>query len=120
MLYPEQVEHYKGLLLQRQRDIASQLEQLDEMSQPVAPEPAIGRLTRQDAMQQQQMTLESQRRLTLQNTQVRTALQRIADGKFGACVLCKSPIPSARMEIVPEAPLCVPCLETRNRQKGRP
>ncbi len=119
MLRPEDIEHYKALLLQRQKEVADQFAQLEEMSQPVSPDPAIGRLTRQDAMQQQQMTLESRRRLDLQGTQLKTALQRITDHKFGTCVLCKEPIATARLEIVPESPLCVPCLEKRNKENRR-
>ncbi|MCF6285134.1 MAG: TraR/DksA C4-type zinc finger protein [Candidatus Hydrogenedentes bacterium] len=118
MLPPEELEHYKAQLLQRQQEIETQFSQLEEMSQPVSPDPSIGRLTRQDAMQQQQMTLESRRRLELQQTQLKTALKRIEDEKFGLCVLCKEPIAAARLEIVPESPLCVPCLENRNSEPG--
>tara|TARA_R110001592_G_scaffold12145_2_gene58635 strand:+ start:281 stop:643 length:363 start_codon:yes stop_codon:yes gene_type:complete len=115
MLSPEQVEHYRGLLLHRQQEIEVQFSQTEEMSQPVSPDPAIGRLTRQDAMQQQQMTLESRRRLELQRTQLQTALKRLDQGTYGACVMCKKPIAAARLDIVPESPLCVPCLELRNQ-----
>lgn len=119
MLSPENIEHYKALLLQRQQEISDQFSQLEEMSQPVSPDPSIGRLTRQDAMQQQQMTLEARRRLELQGTQLNTALQRIAEHKYGKCVLCKEPIAAARLEIVPESPLCVPCLEKRSKENSR-
>ncbi len=118
MLTPEQRQHFHQALLNRQREIDTQFEQTQEMSQPVSPDPAIGRLTRQDAMQQQQMTLESRRRLELQRTQIETALDRLEKGAFGVCVLCKEPIALQRLEIVPESPLCVPCLERRNQQRG--
>lgn len=111
-------EQHKHRLLERQRSIDTQFAQMEEMAQPVSPDPAIGRLTRQDAMQQQQMTLESRRRLELQQTQIQTALKRIDDGIFGVCVMCKEPIDEKRLEIVPESPLCVPCLERRNRERG--
>lgn len=119
MLTPEQGQHHRRRLLQRLREIETQFDQTEEMSLPVSPDPSIGRLTRQDAMQQQQMALEARRRLELQRTQIETALQRIEDGKFGVCVLCKEPIAGQRLEIVPESPLCVPCLEKRNREKGQ-
>jgi DnaK suppressor protein len=118
MLSPEQIAFYKGVLLGRQQDVVTQFAQLEEMSQPVSPDPAIGRLTRQDAMQQQQMTLESRRRLELQQTQLKTALKRIDDGKFGLCVMCKEPIATERLKIVPESPLCVLCLEKRSKNTG--
>mgnify|MGYP003662412596 CR=1 FL=1 len=119
MLSAERVAHYKDQLLKRQQDVADQFTQLEEMSQPVSPDPAIGRLTRQDAIQQQEMALESRRRLGLQRTQLQTALKRITDEKFGFCVMCKEHIPEERLDIVPEAPLCVSCLEKRNQSMGR-
>jgi DnaK suppressor protein len=120
MLTPDQIAHYKALLLERQRDTVQQFAQLEEMAQPVSPDPAIGRLTRQDAMQQQQMSLESRRRLTLRRTQLQTALARIDQGHFGLCVLCKEPIAEARLELMPESPLCVPCLEKRQQSSPSP
>ena len=118
MLTSEQCLTHKEALLARQREIETQFSQTLEMAQPVAPDPAIGRLTRQDAIQQQEMTLETRRRLELQRTQIQTALQRMDKGVYGLCVMCKKPISDQRLEVVPESPLCVPCLEQRNRSKG--
>jgi len=118
MLTPQDLQRYKTQLIQRQEDIVHQFDQLEEMSEPVSPDPSIGRLTRQDAMQQQQMTLESRRRLELQKIQLETALKRIREGKFGSCVMCKISISAERLDIVPESPLCVPCLKKRNQKKG--
>tara|TARA_B100001996_G_C18442396_1_gene508903 strand:- start:183 stop:575 length:393 start_codon:yes stop_codon:yes gene_type:complete len=40
------------------------------------------------------------------------ALERIEDGSFGVCVLCKELIPEERMMEVPNATKCVKCKET--------
>ena len=120
MLSDEQLEHYKQALLQREADIDLQFEQTEEMSQPVEPDPAIGRLTRQDAMQQQQMVLENRRRLKLQRTQLKTAMERVEKGSFGVCVLCKNDIAVKRLDIIPESPLCVACLESRGKGRSSP
>ena len=117
MLTPEQLQHYQQALLARQQEIETQFDQTQEMSEPVSPDPAIGRLTRQDAMQQQQMALETRRRLELQRTQIQTALGRLEKGAYGICVMCKKPIATQRLDIVPESPLCVPCQERRNRER---
>jgi DnaK suppressor protein len=44
-------------------------------------------------------------------TQIGTALHRIETGTFGVCSRCGNPIATARLEIVPYAPTCVPCQE---------
>jgi DnaK suppressor protein len=46
-------------------------------------------------------------RLSLE--QIVGALRRIADGSYGHCERCESPIPAERLEVVPHARFCVPC-----------
>lgn len=41
--------------------------------------------------------------------QIAAALQRIADGTYGACEICGDQIPAERLEVLPHARLCVPC-----------
>jgi DnaK suppressor protein len=41
--------------------------------------------------------------------QVQDALERIAEGKYGACVECEGRIPKARLEVLPDTPYCVKC-----------
>jgi len=53
------------------------------------------------------MTLEVHARETL--AQIDRALARIADGSYGVCVRCASPIAAERLEAMPEADLCLAC-----------
>ena len=48
---------------------------------------------------------------------VRGALVRVDEGKFGACVLCKDPIPEQRLELAPETPFCIAC-QTKAERDG--
>ncbi len=41
--------------------------------------------------------------------EVDRALERIADGTFGICVVCGNPIPDARLRVRPWADRCVTC-----------
>jgi len=38
------------------------------------------------------------------------ALARITDGTYGICAVCGGPIPKERLEVVPQAQLCMKCL----------
>jgi DnaK suppressor protein len=114
VLTPDDIDKYRQALIARQRDAEEQIAELAERCEPVAPDQALGRLTRNDAMQDQQVALHQRRRLNLQQTQIGTALDRVEKGTFGVCVLCKKPIDPRRLELVPESPLCVPCLEKRS------
>ncbi len=40
---------------------------------------------------------------------IRAALGRIAEGNYGVCVKCGDDIAAARLDAVPDAPLCAEC-----------
>lgn len=40
---------------------------------------------------------------------IRAALQRIRDGEYGDCVRCGEPISPARLDVLPDTPLCNAC-----------
>ncbi len=113
MLNDANIAHYQQLLVLRKVEIEEQIKNMTESCEPVSPNPSIGRLTRNDAMQDQQMALHLRRRLEFQQLQIASAFERIKTGKYGMCVLCKKGIGHKGLEIVPEAPLCVECLEKR-------
>jgi DnaK suppressor protein len=70
---------------------------------------AVGRLSRMDAMQQQAMALESERRRALQLGRVEAALGRLEDEAFGYCALCDEGIGEKRLALDPTLPTCVKC-----------
>ena len=41
------------------------------------------------------------------------ALRRIADGQYGLCVQCGTPIELQRLKFMPETPLCASCAKTK-------
>ena len=41
--------------------------------------------------------------------EIDAALERVEAGSYGMCEACGKPIPKARLEVVPEATLCVSC-----------
>ncbi|WBA10731.1 TraR/DksA family transcriptional regulator [Salinivibrio kushneri] len=72
---------------------------------------SVGRLSRMDAMQGQQMALEQKRRRKERLLQVRAAIKRIEDEDYGFCLDCDEPINPKRLEIDPCAQRCVTCEE---------
>jgi DnaK suppressor protein len=47
------------------------------------------------------------------------ALRRLDDGTYGHCRRCGGVIPTARLEALPEARLCVPCQAEQDGQRRR-
>lgn len=69
----------------------------------------IGRLSRMDAIGQQQMILSARKQMELESQQIEAALERIAAGNYGLCLNCEAEINPKRLKVKPEAPLCLRC-----------
>jgi DnaK suppressor protein len=75
----------------------------------------IGRLSRMDALQAQEMAAATERRRELELERIDAALQRIASGDFGYCVQCGEDIGLERLEFDPTTPLCIACARQSER-----
>jgi DnaK suppressor protein len=62
-----------------------------------------------DAIQQQAMAAETQRRRRAELSQVRSALGRLKAGQWGDCLECGEPIAQRRLEHNPAVVLCIEC-----------
>lgn len=71
----------------------------------------IGRVTRIDAIQQQEMAKAVERRRAVQRLRFESALQRLDDGDFGYCVTCDEPVAEKRLSLDPSVPTCIACAE---------
>lgn len=74
---------------------------------------SVGRLSRVDAMQSQQIALAADRQRQLQITRIQRALRKMDEGEFGRCLECDADIADGRLEADPAAPLCVGCASLR-------
>jgi DnaK suppressor protein len=82
-----------------------------ELTKPIAPENAIGRISRMDAINN-----KSVNQLALTNAEVKLnnlkiALKNINDNDFGICIKCKKPIPLGRILLRPQSITCVNCAQ---------
>jgi DnaK suppressor protein len=95
--------------------VAAELRRLlaggQESTQPVAPDRAIGRLSRVDAMQAQQMSLAGRRRQQERVQRIEHALGLVRQGTYGSCTRCGEAIGRARLDAIPDTFLCMVCVE---------
>lgn len=108
MTTPMNVE-YEARLRAVLVELEAQLADTQEDRAPVELDGRMGRVSRADAMQVQQMAVEMTRRREDRVSRVRMALERVRDGSYGLCGRCRQPIAPARLEAMPEVVLCVEC-----------
>ncbi len=91
----------------------AQITQLRVKVQPIAPDCSLGRLTRMEAMNEQEVSQRILDETLLRQTRLRSALSRIDHDMFGLCIECEEPIGFGRMKLRPESVRCVACAGSR-------
>ena len=113
-------QHLKDFFTQleaRKSAVEDQLRQLESSTEPVKlDQQSVGRVSRIDAIQQQQMAVANKSQATQQLQRIETALKRIEDGLFGYCLHCGESISVPRLQVQPEATLCLGCQSERERR----
>jgi DnaK suppressor protein len=102
-------QRYKSKLEAAFIDVEKYLKSSKGSAAAVAPDKNIGRLSRMEAMQDQQMVLEMRRRKKRQLAEIKSALMRIETDQYGRCLFCSSYISQERLDVTPEAQTCVSC-----------
>jgi DnaK suppressor protein len=98
-------------------EISSELKRLErsirvsaESAAPVTlDQSAVGRVSRADAMQNQQMSANTRGRSQARHAELVEALARLDAGTFGACQRCGADMPMGRLMVFPEARFCATC-----------
>jgi DnaK suppressor protein len=106
---PKEKEEIREHLRGWREKLARQLPSLKEGAKPVPPDDALGRLTRLDAIQSQEISRNTPRQVQAQLAKLEFALSQIDQPFFGLCSECDTPIPAGRLKAMPGALRCVNC-----------
>jgi|TARA_B100000959_G_scaffold173437_1_gene181571 DnaK suppressor protein len=105
----DRINYFRGRLQDLAGEINEDLSASKDSAGIVELDTSIGRLSRMDAMQNQQMALELRRRQENQLLRIQSALKRMEQGQYGLCGKCKKPISEERLEVSPDVVMCVRC-----------
>jgi DnaK suppressor protein len=91
--------------------IKQKIGELKEVTKPIAPENAIGRISRMDAINNKSVNEASLRTAENKLVKLEMALKKTNETKFGICIRCGQSIPEGRLMIMPESTKCVNCAQ---------
>jgi len=101
--------HIKEKIEKLKKDVVS----YKQLTRPIAPDNAIGRLTRMEAIGSKSINEAALRRAKQTLSKLERVLKMADAPDFGLCRTCEEPIPFGRLMIVPETDLCVECADKR-------
>lgn len=89
--------------------VEKRIAEYKELTQPVEPDCAIGRISRMDAINNKSVTEASLRQAEDKHRNLQRVLSQLGKKDFGLCIKCGKPIPPARILFRPESLTCVNC-----------
>ena len=89
----------------------NKIAEYEDMSSPVSPDDAIGRVSRMDAINNKSVTEAALRQAKDKLSKLQHALNRVDEPNFGLCARCGKPIPVMRVVLMPQSPYCVRCAQ---------
>jgi DnaK suppressor protein len=105
-----ELEKFRAKLLEQKAALAEMDDVGDEAARPIELDQSrMGRLSRIDALQGQQMAQEIERRRQRRLVAIAGALQRIESGEFGQCFVCGEQIDDRRLSADPVITRCITC-----------
>jgi DnaK suppressor protein len=102
-------EKLKLLIEKKVSRLKSQIIDLKELTQPIEPDCAIGRVSRMDAINNKSVNEAGLRKKMEQLQGLEYALTIIDEKEFEICSVCGNPIPLGRLFVMPESRKCVRC-----------
>ena len=105
-------EQRQELIERIQQELSSldeELTKLEEVTRPISPENAIGRVSRMDAIGNKMINEQALASARNRKTNLEMALSQSDSPEFGLCMMCMAQIPIERFMAIPEASLCTRC-----------
>lgn len=107
----KQINQIKEKVFNEIAGLRKEIGSLEEEIKPIAPDNAIGRLTRMEAINAKSMHEANLHSAKVRLARLENTLARINSDEFGLCCDCEEPIAFKRLLLIPESIRCVQCAE---------
>jgi DnaK suppressor protein len=102
-------EELRKAMLDKITKLKAGIEDLKEVTKPVAPDSSIGRISRMDAINNKSVSEASLIKKKIQLAKLEDAFKNIDTPDFGKCIRCGNDIPWGRIVVMPESGVCIKC-----------
>lgn len=106
---PEDKQQIKNRILDEISSSRDQISELEDLTQPIAPDAAIGRISRMEAINNKSVNEHLLAKTKHKLQRLEASLSFIDEPDYGICRSCKTPIPMGRLMMMPESDRCVEC-----------
>lgn len=105
----EDILEIKKIINIKIEELNKSISEYKELTAPVSPDVAYGRISRMDAINNKSVIESALRESELKLKRLKETLFRMNEPDFGKCVNCRKEIPLNRLKYMPESVRCVEC-----------
>ena len=105
----EQQEKLVAIIVSKKQRLIRQITELKELTKPIEPDCAIGRVSRMDAINNKSVNDAALIKKQNQLKGINLSLEDIDKPDFQNCIVCGFEIPIERVFIMPESRKCTSC-----------
>ncbi len=109
MLSQAQRSEIENLIQEKLLVLNEKITEYRKLTKPIAPDCAIGRVSRMDAINNKSVNEAALRKALEQQKNLNLALENINKDHFGLCTKCGQEIPIGRIVLMPGKTRCVNC-----------
>ena len=106
---PDDFKQIRQRAERKKADLEERIEEYRELTKPIPPSEAIGRVSRMDAINNRSVNEAALRQLERELEGLIKAMDRMREEKYGKCLRCGEDIPTGRLMLMPGATRCVRC-----------
>ena len=104
-----QILEIKNKINEDIKHLQQEIISLEEKTKPIAPDCSLGRLTRQEMIQEQQVNEHALHESKISLNKLNYAAVKVTKEDYGICMECEEDILFERLLLVPESSHCVSC-----------
>lgn len=117
MITDEQRADLRALIERNIAELEVSIPRMREQMAPVAPDSAIGRLSRTDSMMNAGTVGLALKDAQARLTRLRNRLERIDDPEIDRCSICRKELGLQRLFAVPDRGMCTDCLSKATKKR---
>lgn len=106
---PDDLKQIRQRAERKKADLEERIQEYRELTKPIPPSEAIGRVSRMDAINNRSVNEAALRQLERELEGLIKAMDRMREEKYGKCLRCGEDIPTGRLMLMPGATRCVRC-----------
>ncbi|MFP4366759.1 MAG: TraR/DksA family transcriptional regulator [Bacteroidales bacterium] len=110
MISKEERDFLREKIVEDIKLLKKRIEETEGFSDPVAPDNAIGRISRMDAINNKSIFDASLRNSINRLKLLEAAMNCIDDSEYGICRKCHQPVSVDRLKVRPEILFCASCM----------